>query len=431
MILIYQFIIAIVITLAFGGCKYSDNNADVKPIDPISHAEIPASLFGLHLYSSDIPWPTVAFSSNRLWGRFTSWARINTAEGVYDWKLIDSLSDLAQDNNIDLLYTFGATPQWASSEPTSGPDEPGGFGQGSTAPPRDMRYWDDFVRAIVTHNKERGGRIKYWEIWNEWNLPEFWAGDTATIVAMAQHAYQIIKSIDSNALVLAPDVAPTDPAGNFDNLVADYINRFLAAGGGNYADVITFHGYRQNPENIVSLVNEIRKVMVVNGQSAKPLWDTEGSWGTGAYLPDLDMQAAFVARYYLLHWSMGVERFYWYQWVGANPDPQKGWGTLWSSIRGGIQKSGIAYREVYKWLVGATMTSNCAVQSDGTTWICSLSRPGDYEAQAIWNTASNVPTQVSSQFRQYRNLDGGKVAIQSGDSIIIGIKPILLETKDP
>ncbi len=75
------------------------------------------------------------------------------------------------------------------------------------------------------------------------------------------------------------------------------------------------------------------------------------------------------------------------------------------------------------------MISNCAVQSDGTTWICGLSRPGGYEAQVIWNTAGNVSIRAPSPFRQYRNLDGNRVAIQSGGSVTIGIKPILLETE--
>ncbi len=392
--------------------------------------EIPASLFGLHYFRPGEPWPTVSFSSWRLWDTGTAWALINTAEGKYDWTQLDLLLDLARAHNIDLLYTFGRTPQWASLRPDEEPGHEPQF-RGGAAPPREMKYWEDFVRAIATHNKKQGGRIKYWEIWNEWDSPEYWSGDTATMVTMAQHAYRIIKSIDPNALVLTPD------ASSEDNVIADYTNRFLAAGGGQYVDVITFHGYRwtpggyrHNPEDINSLVDAIRKVMAVNGQSAKPLWDTEGGWGQDVTLPDLDEQAAFLARHYLLHWSKGVERFYWYGWDGYDEsNPQNSWGTLWDPKRGGIQKPGIAYREVYKWLVGATMTSHCAVQSDGTTWICGLSRPGGYEAQAIWNTAGNVSIRAPSQFRQYRHLDGNRVAIQRGGSVMIGIKPILLETE--
>ncbi|MBI3292166.1 MAG: T9SS type A sorting domain-containing protein [Elusimicrobia bacterium] len=393
--------------------------------------DVPPSFFGQHFFRPDIPWPAVSFTSLRLWGAGTYWTDINTAEGQYDWTHLDLFLDLARAHNVDLLYTFGATPRWASLRPNE-PWEDHPLGGGGAAPPRDMRYWDDFVRAIATHNKKHGGRIKYWEIWNEWNAREYWTGDTATMVTMAQHAYRIIKSIDPNALVLAPDAA-SDAIANAteaDNWVADYTNRFLSAGGGNYADVITFHGYRHRPEDINSMVNAIRVVMAANGQSAKPLWDTEGSWGQNFELPDLDEQAAYVARSYLLHGSKGVERFYWYGWDGYDESkPRNDWGTLWDPRRGGIQKSGIAYREVYQWLVGATMTSHCAVQSDGTTWICGLSRPGGYEAQAIWNTAGNVSIRAPSRFRQYRNVDGNSVAIRSGGSVTIGMKPILLETQ--
>ncbi len=431
-----KFIISIIVSV--GVATYSLSNpgfaleltepAPTSTPAPISKKEIPASFFGLHYFRLGEPWPKASFSSLRLWGTGTYWTEINTAEGKYDWTQLDLFLALAREHKVDLLYTFGVTPRWASLRPDEPAFEPPFTG--GAAPPRDMRYWDDFVRAIATHNKKQGGRIKYWEIWNEWDYSGFWTGDTATMVSMARRAYRIIKSIDPNALVLTPD------ASDYDNKVlADRTNRFLAAGGGNYADVITFHGYtnspeRRTPEDIGSLVNAIREVMVAHGQSAKPLWNTEGGWGTDPTLPDLDEQAAFVARYYLLHWSKGVERFYWYGWDGYDESsPQNSWGTLWDPRRGGIQKPGIAYREVYKWLVGATMKSNCAVQSDGTTWVCGLSRPGGYEAQAIWNTAGGVSIRAPSQFRQYRNLDGKKVAIRKDDSVTIGIKPILLETE--
>jgi hypothetical protein len=35
-------------------------------------------------------------------------------------------------------------------------------------------------------------------------------------------------------------------------------------------------------------------------------------------ITDQDKQVAFVAQSYLLHWSYGVERFYWYSWNGGD-----------------------------------------------------------------------------------------------------------------
>lgn len=196
------------IWLLVGTANLAAGAQDVSPSTPVFAEEIRAGLFGLHFFRSTIPWPTVPFSSYRLWDTGAEWASINTAEGKYDWTHLDLLLDLARAHNVDLLYTFGHTPQWASLRPNEPCINPPG--RGCAAPPRDMRYWDNFVRAIATHNKKHGGRIKYWEIWNEWDVPEYWTGDTATMVTMAQHAYRIIKSIDPKALVLTPNASRED-----------------------------------------------------------------------------------------------------------------------------------------------------------------------------------------------------------------------------
>ena len=54
--------------------------------------------------------------------------------------------------------------------------------------------------------------------------------------------------------------------------------------------------------------------MATYGQSGKPLWDTETSWGVTAAscFYNQDLQAAFLAQLFMLHWSAGVERVFWY-----------------------------------------------------------------------------------------------------------------------
>jgi hypothetical protein len=65
-----------------------------------------------------------------------------------------------------------------------------------------------------------------------------------------------------------------------------------------------------------------------------------------------------------------------------------------------------------------------------STWTCGLSRPGGYQAQAIWNTAATLSYTPPAKFTQYRDLAGNVFPI-TGGSIMIGVKPILLETFPP
>ena len=92
------------------------------------------------------------------------------------------------------------------------------------------------------------------------------------------------------------------------------------------------------------------------------------------WLSDPDLQAAFLAKFYLLHWSAGVERFYWYAY-----DNNK-WGTLWDA-ENGLHKAGIAYREVHQWLQDATMTAPCALNH--ALWTCNLVRENGYRASGL------------------------------------------------
>src|SRR5260370_32115355 len=120
------------------------------------------------------------------------------------------------------------------------------------------------------------------------------------------------------------------------------------------------------------------------GLSAKPLWDTENSWGyqNSDAITDPDQRAAFVSRNYLLHWSVGFARTYWYAWDNLNI------GTMWNPTSG-IAKAGIAYEQVYNWMNGATMT---ACSPNGSTdfyhaiYTCDLTRSAGYHARAVWNT---------------------------------------------
>jgi hypothetical protein len=408
------------------------------------HSQTSPKLFSLQMNSGTLaqqPWPSVPFGAQRLWDAGVSWQEINTAEGMYHWTLLDEWLSDGQKHNVDLLYTFGYTPRWASSKPN---DDSCGNGPGTCDPPKDLnadgsgpdQYWKDFVTALVTHSKNsKTGHIKNWEIWNEGlGNPLRWTGTIAQLVRMAHDASAIIKAADSSALVLNPSFGP-----ELKNQ-RDLLGQYLAAGGGQYTDAISLHGYvchqgsAGNPEDFIGNMNLSKLVLTKYGQGSKQLWDTEGGWGNTlkTRLTDADLQAAFLARFYLMHWSIGVARFYWYQWNNRVD------GALWSPdphnhrLPGTLLKPGIAYAQLNKWLVGAKLSSACAAR--GTVWTCKLSRTGGYQAEAIWDTAEScnhgscgtVEYIVDPTYKQYRTIDGETIPIKYS-KVPIGIKPILVE----
>lgn len=371
-------------------------------------SQTPPTFFGMDIHPgvlSTQPWPSVPLGSIRLWDTATRWSDLEPSRGVYNWVTLDGYLALAQAHNIDVLYTFGGTAAWAASG--SGPQC--AYTLQSCYPPSNMQDWDQFVTALVAHS---AGRIKYWELWNEANLPAFWSGDVPTLVTLAQHAYSIIKLADPSAVILCP--SSTDGSSK----VETFLNAYFVAGGLSSTDAVAFHGYvGSKPEEVLYLISRVKATMASNGIAGKPIWDTEGGWGLDSSLAGPNNGPGFLARELLLQWSNGISRVYWYAWNNAS------WGTLWKTD--GIQPSGVAYGQVYSWIEGATIDSPCTMASD-STWTCTFTRSNGDQAQAIWNSTTTESYITASQYTRYLDL-GGNIN-PTHNSVAIGYNPILLVT---
>jgi hypothetical protein len=380
------------------------------PVVGPADGPIPASYFGMTINAPlTTPWPQLDFASLRTWDANVSWSDIAPRPWAYDWRKFDAVVNLAASHHVELVYTFGRTPRWAAADG----DAYSPYGAGQCSPPARLRDWEDFVRAVLAR---AAGRIRFWEIWNEPQDPAFYCGDVATMVQLQRAAYTIIKSESTNYYVLTP--SPTGSTG------PSWMSRFLSAGGGQYADILAFHGYWDTrASSLVAVANRYRALTQDAGKNAMPIWDTEAGWGQTPVDMTPAEQAAFLAKYLLLHWSLGISRVYWYAY-----DNELRWGTLWDR-RTGLRPPGVAYREVRAWMLGMVMTDRCAPDGgDERIWTCGLSAPGGYRARALWTEGSPRRYSVREPFRFYRDLDGHRHRIRDG-AVVVTSSPVLLETR--
>jgi hypothetical protein len=365
---------------------------------------IPADYFGLTINEIGLksPWPALSFSGVRLWGAIY-WAEFNPAPGVFNWTRFDAILDVAQRHNVDVIFNLAYTPQWAASVKDAAP----GFSPGASSPPADIRYWEDFVQAAV---KRAAGRIRYWEVWNEPEDPIYYSGDIASMVRLQQRAFEIIKGVDPTLMVITPSSNGTAKGFRWQEA-------FLAAGGGKFADILGFHGYwdNPNPEAMVGIIERFKQLFAAYGLAGKPVWDTEGGWP--ATLSDPDAQASYVARSYLLQWSFGVDRFYWYAYEGGGAT----WGKLWDRGRG-VLAPGIAYRTVYRWLAGSVILHE--LERSGPVWRIELRLQDGRKAIAVWTTGRRMAYASPSGYARLEDLYGSETPIRG--SVEIGPKPVLL-----
>lgn len=150
--------------------------------------------------------------------------------------------------------------------------------------PANMQDYADFFSFVANRYAAMG--VHVYEVWNEPNLEWFWPSGVspADYTNMLRAAYPAIKQGDPQATVMVGGVSQND---------YDFIQGIYAAGGRQYFDAMGSHIYPNgDPYNCwnssngrkatdaLCSVEEIRNVMVSNGDSAKEIWITEYGFST-------------------------------------------------------------------------------------------------------------------------------------------------------
>jgi xylan 1,4-beta-xylosidase len=150
-------------------------------------------------------------------------------------------SFLNADRIVDFLLAIGMQPfVELSFMPTvlaSGPQTVFHY-CGNITPPREYAAWGDLVGQLTRHWVERYGAVEvrqwFFEVWNEPNLSDFWAGTRADYFELYRHAARAIKGVDPAIQVGGPATAKEDWIEEFQ----DYCDRSRLP-----ADFISTHHY--------------------------------------------------------------------------------------------------------------------------------------------------------------------------------------------
>lgn len=396
---------------------------------------VPAIYFGMHLHRTVepqpwlpdgdrlTPWPTVKFGSWRMWDAYVAWPSLEPEKGRWKFATLDKYVAMANLAKVDVLLPLGLSPVWA----TARPGEASSYKPGNAAEPLDMEDWRNYVRTVATRYK---GRVHAYEIWNEPNLKGFYTGSPEAMVKMARIAYETLKAIDPGIIVVSPSVTG-------DGRNPEWLDAYLAKGGGQYADVIGYHFYvpKSTPEAMLPVIKHVKQIMQKRGVANKPLWNTETGWrianktttrrigAAGADWRNLDDEqaAAYVARALILSWSAGVSRFYWYAWDNLDM------GLIDPSDKS-HKPAATAYAKTREWMLGAVF-GGCT-GTDGL-WVCELSEANGGKARLIWRQAGeedrqwNVPS--SWQVTEVEKLDGAILSLSPEvANIMLGQAPLLI-----
>jgi hypothetical protein len=200
---------------------------------------------------------------------FVLWHLTEPGQGRFHWTEVDNAVLAAQRSGLKvLLCVTGPAPVWAQGR---GSDP---LHNGSTA--ADPSNYGRFCAALAA----RHPGVQAYELWNEANLPFYWAPpNVEKYVALLKAGYTAIKTTAPNAIVLSTGLS-SDRSGITD---AVFVDELYARGGGAFLDGVCLHPYTApyrvaaDPHNRQTVVLHTRDVMTANGDAGKKIWLTE--WG--------------------------------------------------------------------------------------------------------------------------------------------------------
>jgi hypothetical protein len=252
-----------------------------------------------------------------------AWEDIEPQPGAWDFERSDVLISELERRSLKVVARLTDTPSWAygNREPTAGVVD---------TPADRLEDWANYCRVVAEHYR---GRIAAYQIWNEPNLSREWGGqvpDPAGYVALLRVCSEAIRAADPDAILISAGLAPTGDYTNEawpDDL---YFQQMYDHGFQQYVDVVGVHapGYTAPEVDPADApggnrffsfrrVEDMRRIMVANGDAAHQMAILEMGWTTDPLHSDMQWFAvdeAAQARYFVEGYRYIAE--HWRPWVG-------------------------------------------------------------------------------------------------------------------
>jgi hypothetical protein len=270
------------------------------------------------------------------WAKLTvPWRSIEAScKNCIDWEDLDRVVAASTAAGVKLLVRVDHQPDWSRSDLVE------------NGPPDNIEDYADFVSVLANRYRADSPRgvVDAIQVWNEPNLSREWGGQmisrdqAAQYMYMLKETYTLVKANDPSKIVVSAGLSPTGT--NDGTAMPDdvYLGWMYEFGLAQFADVVGVHapGYGSAPEAELNSnpafphpsfyfrrVEQLRDIMALNGDGAKPFWVLEFGWTTDQVNPQYswyavtpEQQADYIVRAY--------------QYAAANWAPQVGPMFVWN-----------------------------------------------------------------------------------------------------
>ncbi|MBO0769312.1 MAG: hypothetical protein J2O48_11575 [Solirubrobacterales bacterium] len=255
--------------------------------------------------------------------------------GTYNWGYYDTAIALMAKHRIRFLPGFLGTPSWdAAGNSKTGFNPP----KASALP-----AFANFVTAAVKRYGPHGSfwtshpnlpylPVTSWQVWNEPNLPIFWAPkpNPKAYVQLLKTADQAVKRADRKATVVSAGTPFLSTGG-----AQTWLGPLLADGGARYMDALALHYYGGSMNTLKAILSRARHDLNAHGGRHKSLWITETGYAGGPPNVDRPSQAgqrnsanALFSMVSKNRKALNIAHVLWYGWVDhVQAQPANWWGN--------------------------------------------------------------------------------------------------------
>lgn len=342
------------------------------------------------------------------------WDVIESQPGEFNFAGHHNVVAIDRANELDTVGILWATPDWAACSPVArwralaAPQPPGNPHGRDRAPDPGSRipcnlnltwddpqnYWGQYVYRVVSEFKDT---VHIWELWNEPDRPDFWAGDEAQYAQLLKVGYQAVKAANPDATVLFGGTAYWGNEG-FHKVVLDHLLATdpAALAHNGYFDVMSLHLYSNAYHNHELAAKVKREVDERVGphplwltETGVPIWD-EKAGDPAHHEATAEEAAAYVIQAFAGARAADVERFFFFRLHDADMI----YGDQFFGLTRNdatLRPTYLAYQVAARYLRGENQVTGPFVTPRGIQRITFLGTPYG-RIDVLWNTRGDQTT---------------------------------------
>lgn len=412
------------VLLVLSGCAGADSDQsrpepqpDPLPGGPVAacdlgggDAELPATFWGMHVRDPvGGGFPDAPIGAVNLTTAQTYWNQVERAPGQYDFARLDEVVATSEDRGARPMVVLGFSPAFHTADPAAAD---------ARAAVPDPRAWTDWVAAVA---ERYGDRLDY-QVWPEPNTVGNWTGTPEQMADLTVKAGEVIRERAPGALVVAPATTLRLPAQRrwMDRFWATSVDGTAVRDAVDAVAIDPFPLEAGSPEDALDLVCAAGRILDDRGVDL-PVWTNEINYGvpsggnaTGVPRYPDEQQAAWVARTYLLHASLGIDRVYWLGWFSA---PGM---AIDLAVDDRTTAAGAAYARVHGWVSGGPRPT-CRLDDGVYSCVASGDRG---PVRLYWRAGGESPVSVPDGASVVQGVGGASETVQPGDEIDVGTSPV-------